>query len=49
MLDKILLWPDGYWVFRDEFDESILLTRSGNFYETYALYDDELDDWIVVD
>lgn len=49
MLAKVLVWPDGHWVFRDEFDESILLTRSDDFYETSAVYDDELNDWIVID
>lgn len=49
MLTKAYLWPDGFWCFRDDYSESMLLTRSDDFYETYAIYDEDLDDWVILD
>lgn len=49
MLAKALVWPDGFWILADEFNEAILLNRSDDYYQAYAIFDDELNDWILID
>lgn len=49
MLAKILIWPDGFWCLKDEFCESMLINRSNDYYQSYAIFDEDLDDWIPID